>query len=173
MEKQKNLRKSILFVAFLTILILLVPAVAMQFTDEVDWSVFDFIIMGALIFGTGLSFVLVMKYAINMVYRIAMIMTFGTTFLLVWANLAVGLIGSGPNLGNLMYMVLYAVVIIGSLRSRFAPIGMERAMYVTAVSLIVIAAIAIFANMDTYPGSSVNEIIAVNGFFATLYAISG
>ena len=173
MEKQITFSKSILAVAFVTVLILLVPAVAMQFSTEVDWSLTDFIIMGTLIFGTGVSFVFVMQYAINTVYRVAMIMAFGTTFILIWANLAVGLIGSGANMGNLMYLAVYAIVIVGSIRSRFISNGMERVMYVAAIALVVLAAVAIFANMGAYPESSINEIIAVNGFFATLYAISG
>lgn len=173
MEKQSSLGKSIIAVAVATVLLLLVPLVAMQFTTDVNWSVSDFIIMGALIFGTGVSFVFVMKYAINFVYRIAMLGAFGTTFLLVWANLAVGLIGAGPHWGNMMYLAVYVIVIVGSIRSRFASNGMERVMYVAAVSLVVIAAIAIVAGMGAYPGSSVNEIIAVNGFFGTLYAIAG
>ena len=37
---------------FLPIL-LLVPLIAMQFTEEVNWSVFDFMIMGTLLFALG------------------------------------------------------------------------------------------------------------------------
>lgn len=173
MESKMNLKKSILGVVLVTALILTVPAVAMQFTTEVNWSFFDFIVMGVLIFITGISLVVVMRYATNMVYKVAMLMAFGTTFLMVWANLGVGLIGSGPNLGNLMYLGVYAVVIIGSIRSRFTSHGMERVMYATAIALVVLAAIAIFAKMGTYPDSSVTMILAVNGFFAVLYAISG
>lgn len=173
MERQTNLTKSIIVVAVITVILLIIPLVAMQFTTDVNWSVSDFIIMGGLIFGTGVSFVFVMKYAINFVYRIAMLGAFGTTFLLVWANLAVGLIGAGPHWGNMMYLAVYVLVVVGSIRSRFVSNGMERVMYVAAVSLVAIAAIAIVADMGAYPGSSVNEIIAVNGFFATLYAIVG
>jgi hypothetical protein len=171
MANQINLKKSIIGVALVTVTILSVPLAAMQFTNEVDWSIFDFLIMGILIFSTGLSLVLVMKYAINMVYKVAMIMAFGTTFLLVWANLAVGLIGSGPHIGNLLYLAVYVIAIVGSIRSRFNSFGMERAMYATAVAMVAVAAIAIFGNMSA--GSPVNEVIAVNGFFATLYAITG
>ena len=173
MEKQRSLTKSILGVALATVLILMVPFVAMQVSNEVDWSLTDFSIMGVLIFSTGLSFVLVIRYATNIVYRIAMIVAFGSTFFMIWANLAVGLIGSGPHLGNLMYMGVVAVVIICSLRSRFTANGMERAMYATAIALVLVAVIALLSNMSSYPGSSVNEIIAVNGFFATLFAVSG
>ena len=40
-------------VALATALILLVPLVAMQFTDEVDWALADFVVAGALLGGTG------------------------------------------------------------------------------------------------------------------------
>jgi hypothetical protein len=41
-------------VALATALILLVPLLAMQFTDEVAWGVFDFVVAGTLLGGTGL-----------------------------------------------------------------------------------------------------------------------
>jgi hypothetical protein len=41
-------------VALATACILLVPLVAMQFTDEVDWGLADFVVAGALLGGTGL-----------------------------------------------------------------------------------------------------------------------
>ncbi|HEY3429671.1 MAG TPA: hypothetical protein VGK39_03270, partial [Cyclobacteriaceae bacterium] len=65
MENQRNLSKSVLIVGIVTVLLLAVPLVAMQFTTDVDWSVSDFIMMGTLIFGTGVSFVFVMKRANN------------------------------------------------------------------------------------------------------------
>ena len=92
---------------------------------------------------------------------------------MIWANLAVGLIGSGTNPGNLMYFGVVAVGIIGIVLSRFSPGGMERAMYITALMLVLVVGIALFANMDEYPGSSVDEIVGVNGFFATLFTVSG
>ena len=170
MEKQSKLSKSILGVAVVTMLLLMVPLVAMQFTTEVNWSISDFIVMGALLFSTGLSFVLVIRFATNMVNKLAMVGAFGTTFFMIWANLAVGLIGSGANLGNLMYIGVVTLVIITSLRGRFTASGMERAMNVTTIALVVVAVIELFANI---PGTSVFEILAVNGFFAAAYAISG
>ena len=173
MKNQTTLSQLVLGVALVTVLLLMIPFVAMQFTGEVNWSAADFVLMGALLFGTGTSFVLITRFRTNLVYRIAMGMAIGTTLFMIWANLGVGLIGSGPNLGNLMYMGVLAVVFIGSLRSRFSSVGMEHVMYLTALSLVLLAGIALIANMDEYRGSSVNEILAVNGFFALLYAVSG
>ncbi|ELR71533.1 hypothetical protein C900_02596 [Fulvivirga imtechensis AK7] len=173
MEKQKTITPSILRVALATAALLMVPALAMQFTDEVDWKVGDFIIMGVLIFGIGLSYVLISRFGSSLIYKAGVALALCTTFLMIWANLAVGLIGAGPHWGNLMYIGVVAVCIIGVISSHFSTAGMERAMYVTASTLVLVAIIALSANMHEYPGSSVAEIIGVNGFFATLYAISG
>ncbi len=173
MKNQRNLSQSILFVALATVILLFVPLVAMQFTDEVVWSLADFIVAGALLFGTGLSFVLLIRLMTNIVYRFAVGFALGTTFFMIWANLAVGLIGGGPNPGNLMYIGVVAVIILGIYLSRFKAAGMGRAMFATALALLILAAIALLANMQDYPGSSMMEIIGVNAFFATLFGVSG
>jgi hypothetical protein len=92
---------------------------------------------------------------------------------MMYVNLAVGLIGGGPNPGNLMYIGVVIVVIFGMILSRLRPAGMERTSYAAAISLAVIAVIALVAKMHEYPGSSVIEILGVNGFFATLFLVSG
>ena len=173
MDQQSNMNRAVLGVALATVLVLLVPLVASQFTDEVAWSAADSIIMGVLIFGTGLSYIMLSRYSSNFTYRLAIGLALGTTLFMVWANLAVGLIGSGPHMGNLMYIGVVAVAIMGAFSSRFKAAGMERAMYYCALSLVLIAAIALIAKMDSYTGASMIEILGVNGFFAALYAISG
>jgi hypothetical protein len=173
MENQRKFKQSILGVGLATALLLMLPLIAMQFTNEVDWSPFDFMVMGALLFGTGVSFVVVISFATNLIHKAAIAMAVGSTFFLIWANLAVGLIGGGPNLGNLMYLGVIAVIIIGSIRVGFSASGMEKVMYLTAGTLVLVAAIALITGMDQYPGSSVNEIIGVNGMFALLFAIAG
>jgi hypothetical protein len=51
MITQKNRLSIILSAIFI---LLLIPLVAMQFTNQVDWSTSDFLIMGILLLGTGL-----------------------------------------------------------------------------------------------------------------------
>jgi hypothetical protein len=172
MNAQRNLTQSILIVAVVTTILLLVPLTAMLFTDEVNWSIADFMIMGVLLFSTGSAYVLITRYVANLVYRAAAALTLGTTLFMIWANLGVGLIASGANLGNLMFMGVAVVVIVGSIASRFNAGGMERTAYIAALAVVLIAAIALVTNMDEYPDSSVNEILGVCGFFASLYAIA-
>ena len=49
------------WVAIITALLLMIPLVAMQFTDEVNWNIGDFVIMGAMLSGIGSLFVLVSR----------------------------------------------------------------------------------------------------------------
>jgi hypothetical protein len=85
--------KNILRILIGTGLILLVPLVAMQFTDEVNWSVSDFVIIGALLIGAGLLFELITS-RVDAKYRPIIGVVIASVVLLVWAELAVGIFGS-------------------------------------------------------------------------------
>ena len=74
--------------------ILSVPLVAMFFTNEVKWGSFDFIVMGTLLFGTGLALELVLRKVKETNYRIAFCVAILLICLLTWAEMAVGLFGS-------------------------------------------------------------------------------
>lgn len=171
--KQLKFYQSVLGVVAATLFLLLVPIVAMQLTDEVVWTTSDFIIAGLLFFIVGISYVLITRSATNIIYRLAVALALGTTLFMIWANLAVGLIGAGPNPGNLMYTGVVAVIVSGAIRSHLRASGMERVMYVTALALALVTAIALLANMHHYPGSSAMEIIGVNTFFAAPFIVSG
>ena len=75
--------------------LLLVPFTAMQFTSEVDWTLSDFIIMGILLFVTGLMIELALRKADR--YRVGAAVIIVALFLWFWAELAVGVF---TNWGN-------------------------------------------------------------------------
>jgi hypothetical protein len=156
-------------VVLATGLILLAPLLAMHFTDEVAWTLPDFVIAGALLLGAGLLFVLAARMAGNIAYRAAVGVAVATALLLVWTNLAVGLIGSEDEPANLMYLGVLAVGFIGAGIARLEPQGMARALFVTALAQALVAAIALVAGMHRYPGSSVAEIVNANAFFVALW----
>lgn len=79
--------------------LLLIPLIAMQFTDEVQWSLFDFVIMGVLLMGTGLLCELVLRNVKKFGSRLILCGFILITFLLIWAELAVGIFGT-PFAGN-------------------------------------------------------------------------
>jgi hypothetical protein len=75
-------------------LLLLIPLIAMQFTNEVKWDSRDFVIMGVLLLGTGLMCELVMRKVKKMQHRVFLIATILVSLFLIWAELAVGIFGT-------------------------------------------------------------------------------
>ena len=161
--------RNIIRIALATAFILLLPLLAMQISDEVVWDLADFGVAGALLFGAGLAYELVARKMGSIAYRVAVGIALAAAFLLVWVNLAVGLIGSEDELPNLMYIGVLAIGIIGAVIARFRPHGMARALFATALAQTSVAVIALIAGMHQYPGSSVSEIVRVNGFFVALF----
>jgi hypothetical protein len=149
-------------------LTLLLPLVAMQFTDEVNWSETDFIVAGALIGGTGLTFELAARATANHAYRAAVGLALAAAFLLIWLNLAVGIIGTEDNPLNLMFGGVLAVGIIGAIVARFQPGGMARALFATALAQALVAVTALIFGLGS-PWSGPGEILALNGFFVALF----
>ncbi len=74
--------------------LLLIPLIAMQFTKEVDWNIFDFLIMGILLSGTGFLCELVLRQAKSTQSRILICGLVIFLFLLTWVELAVGIFGT-------------------------------------------------------------------------------
>lgn len=93
----QNTRILIILVSCVTLL--LVPFIAMQFTHEVDWKISDFIVAGILLFGTGLMLELILRKIRAKKKRLLTSIILIILFLLIWAELAVGILGS-PLSGN-------------------------------------------------------------------------
>lgn len=84
-----------LFIILLTsVILLLIPLITMQFTTEVNWTLSDFVVAGALLFGTGLMCELVMRKIKKRKYRIALCVTLLAALFLIWTELAVGIFGT-------------------------------------------------------------------------------
>ena len=86
--------KRLIIIVFATALLLLIPLIAMQFTSEVNWTLSDFIVGGALLVGTGLVFDLILRKIKNINYRIFISIALLMILLLIWAELAVGIFGT-------------------------------------------------------------------------------
>ena len=84
---------------FSPLLLLLFPLVGTLVSNEVNWSFFDFIVMGMLILLVSFGIKLIIKRTNSMHYRILLIGSILLIFLLVWAELAVGIFGT-PFAGN-------------------------------------------------------------------------
>ncbi len=80
----------VLAVSFL----LLIPFIAMQFTSEVNWNWFDFLAAGVLLIGTGFACEFVIRKVKKIEHRIAICAAILAAFLVLWAELAVGIFGT-------------------------------------------------------------------------------
>ena len=74
--------------------ILLVPMIAMQFTEEVNWTLPDFLIAGGLLFGTGFAIEFTLRKLKKDTSRVMVLAAVLIVFLMVWAEMAVGIFGS-------------------------------------------------------------------------------
>jgi len=79
---------------FSPLLLLLLPLLGMFVSNEVNWSFFDFIVMGILILSFSFGIKQVLKTIKNTKYRILIIGLILILFLLIWAELAVGIFDS-------------------------------------------------------------------------------
>ncbi len=86
--------KRLIIILSIATTLLLIPLAAMQFTSEVNWSLFDFIIAAFLLYGTGLSIEFVLRKIKQNKLRILISLLILATLVLVWAELAVGIFGT-------------------------------------------------------------------------------
>jgi hypothetical protein len=159
----RNTYRSVVGVALATAFILLLPLLAAP-----AWSLADFVVAGGLIFGTGLTYVLVARRAGKIAYRAAVGVALAAALLLVWINLAVGVIGSEDNPANLMYVGVLFVGIVGAIVSRLRPDGMARALFATALAQASVAVIALLFGLGSERSRPV-EILGVSGLFVALF----
>ncbi|MEG4409119.1 hypothetical protein [Microcoleus sp. MON2_D5] len=169
--------KNIIHLALGTAFILLVPLLAMLFTDQVVWDLTDFIVAGALIFGTGLAYELVARKGGTMAYRVAVGIALAAALLLVWMNLAVGIIGSEDNPVNLMYFGVLAIGILGTTIARLRPQGMARTLFATALAQALVPMIALIIKKpqvtSVEASMGVLGVLGLNAFFVMMFIGSG
>jgi len=125
------------------VILLALPFIAMRLQVEgVNWTASDFV-FAALIFGVvGLLIELAVRASANTYYRAGVIVVVLAGLLLVWSNLAVGILGDEPNPANLMFFVVPLLAAGGSALARFRPRGMAWAMVAAALWLLVVPVVA-------------------------------
>lgn len=169
--------KNFLRPALITLSILLIPFIAMRFTSEVEWTAFDFIAMGILLFTSGITYEFFASRTGSLAFKAATALAVGTCLLLTWMNLAVGIIGNENNPVNLLYFLVPMVLFIGAISARFEAKALSRVLYVAASTLALIPIIALSINRPSIATSDelfgVLSVLLLNTFFVTLLAGSG
>jgi hypothetical protein len=82
----------IVSVFVVTALILMLPLIGMQFSEDVDWKLPDFVIIGSILIAAGLAFVYTARRVDTLGRRLVLAAAFFLALLYIWAELAVGVI---------------------------------------------------------------------------------
>lgn len=170
--KNTSIKKKILILTAVVLSLLCIPLAGMQLTSEINWTSGDFLSAFLLLFGSGTVYLLVSRGRSGMLYRSALSVFLLSGLFLIWANGAVGLIGSENNMINLAYYAVILFGISGGALSRFKAKGMKYTLAGMAFTQAVITLCALLSGAQHLPHSSVAEILYVNGFFVSLYLIS-
>lgn len=85
-------RKKLLLPIIIILVLLAIPLIAMQFTESVDWSLLDFVVMGALLIGLWMSSILVSKKVKRKQTRPWLLVLVTLVFVMIWIEITVGII---------------------------------------------------------------------------------
>jgi len=151
------------------VLLLAAPFVAMQMNAAgVDWTLDDFIFAGLLLGVIGGAFELAVRLSPNRTYRRGAALALLGTLLVIWSNLAVGIVGSEHNPANQWFFAALLVGIGGGCIARFRAKGMALATAATALSLWIAFAIAVISPTDE-PFVKHSVELAGTSLFALLF----
>jgi hypothetical protein len=165
------MQKKIVRIAIVVGVILLIPFFGDLYVDGWNWDALDFVVAGALLFGTGLTFELVASKVGAFAYRAAVGVACLAGFLLVWINAAVGIIGDVDE-ANAMYLGVLVVGFIGAFIARFEPRGMSRAIIVTAAAQFLVPLIAMTWVPEERFSPGYVPVICLNAVFVAMWIVS-
>ena len=143
--------------------LMVLPLAVGLVTGEVGWDVADFAFLGAMLVVACGTYELASRVAPHSSYRAAVGVALVAALILIWMNLAVGIIGTEENPLNLMYGGVLAVGIVGTVIALGRSHGMARAMVATALAQLLVAVAAQIAGHFTW---------ILTGFFAALWLLA-
>lgn len=143
--------------------LLLLPAVAMRFTSEVDWTPGDFLAAALMLLFLGGAIELAVRVARTLPGRAGLMIAGFAAFFTFWVNGAVGLIGSEDEMLNLGFYWLVLVALLATLFAWFQPAPMRWIMGAMALAQPLMGALALW----TMPGHSVEWGVLV--FFGAIW----
>jgi len=148
--------------------LLLLPLVAMQVTDEVRWTASDFVFAAVLLFVPLGLFELAVRRTGSRTYQAAVVAALAGAFLLLWSNAAVGVTDGPADAG---YLGVVALGLLGAVVARFRPRGMALAMGATALAVAAVGVTAWATGLIASHNSPL-MMLGVHGFFVALFAAS-
>ena len=153
-------------------LLLLLPLAAMQVDSGVTWDAADFLVFGTMLLMAGTTVELGTRLSGDGWVRAGVGVAAATGFLLVWVNLAVGILGDEGNPANLMFAGVLAIACIASVRARLRPAGMAQAMVMTAGAQLLVGAIGLAGGWAAPGWAGVRDVVMGTGLFVALWLLA-
>lgn len=166
-------KKSLLPIVLVPSCVLLIPATAMLMNAEGwAWGPGDFVVIWLILAAAIAAYKFVASKAPNRAYRVATGVAVTTGVVLFWINGAVGLIGSEDNPANRLFAGVLVLGLAGAALARLQPLGMARALFVTAAAQFLVPVVALIVwRPDFSPG--VVQVFVLNFCFVLLFATAG
>ena len=148
--------------------LLMIPVVARW-----PWTLSDFIFAGAMFAIVGGLFELAVQASGSWAYRGGAAVALAASFLLVWINGAVGIIGNEDNPLNLIFFAVIATALFGAVVTRFRADGMARAMTLAAgINALIGIGVFIADAGSTEPPGRFGLLLLIE-VFAAMWLLSG
>lgn len=152
--------------------LLLLPLIAMQFTEEVRWGPMDFVFAAVMFGSVGGVLELTVRKTRSTAHRVAVGLALAATFMLIWVNGAVGIIGDEDNPANLMFGGVLAIALLGAIVARFRPAGMALVMSAAAAAQMVVGVVGVALGFGATGPIWPWDTIGATGFFVALWLAS-
>lgn len=164
------MQKNILRALFISTALLIIPFSASFWVEGWLWTVSDYVLAWILFSMVSLGFTFIAHSAKNAPYKAAAGLAIVGTFLLVWVNGAVGIIGDSD--ANMFYALVVFTLLLGTILSRLKPLGMSYTLFSAALVQALIPVIAFIINTpDFTPGVAL--VFLLNFFWVALFTGSG
>ena len=99
--------------------LLALPAIAMQFTPEVEWTALDFVFAAVLLTALGMGVEIAIRVGRGAPQTLALIVATVAGFMTLWANAAVGFIGDEGSPVNPAFSAMAILAALATLALRF------------------------------------------------------
>lgn len=144
--------------------LLILPAIAMRLTPEVDWTASDFIFAAIILTALGIGGEIAFRVGRSAPHRMGIGIAAIGGFLTVWINGAVGMLGSEGEATNLAFIAMAGVAAVLSFLVWFRPSSMRWIMTVLSAGQF---AVGVAAGFWTMPGHAIEW--GVLAFFALIW----
>ncbi|MBO9671415.1 MAG: hypothetical protein J7485_12955 [Sphingobium sp.] len=151
--------------------LLTIPAIMMQISDEWNWRPESFVMFGTVIGSLLLIYEFAARRSASATYRIGTALALVASFLLVWINLAVGIVGE-DNPVNLSFFGIVITAIVSVFAARARADGLWRAMLGVGLTQLLLGVVIATAPSTALAPRGALGVLVLSGFFGAIWLIS-